>query len=334
MSEWPQDRPYPFADLLPTNTTTGDQTGLKDGLDGGLGDAWRFSANRILDLRTALLPSLPQQIGCVAVSGSLARMEAHEGSDVDLLVVLDDRSNLVSAEESLQLYQLVWQRLLDSLPGCPLTPPKAGGVFSSCASWVRLTDPAARGIVNEDMTNYGQRMQVLLDAQPIFQNDEFCKLQASLLTWFSETRITAQFSEAGPFHWLSEEVRRYWHSIRARASWLFADEPLKSLEVNVKLRSSRMMLVAAFLHSLHESQLTKLSGGAAPLLLQWLQQTPLEIVTSVVSDNDTAGLLLNYQIAWKFCQAVESGALPKEVSDALKTVATVSQPLMEQRLAH
>lgn len=302
MLNWPQDRPSPFEDVPQLREFRG---------------AWQFSAQRISDLSNALQQQLPAQVACVAVSGSLARMEAHEQSDVDLLVVVDDRATRVSLAEMADIYQTVWQRLAESLPDVELTPPKPGGVFSECASWRLLTAPAARGIVNEDMTTYGQRMQLLLDAQPILHNHSFAELQADLLLWYSEHRIASQFAEAGPFHWLKLEVQRYWYSIQARACWLFANQPHKSLEVNVKLRSSRKLLITAFLHSIDQAHHAESPEQATDSMLQLLRWTPLEILTSAMSDDARQSMLLNFETAWKFCQSVTSSELPPEVSSAL-----------------
>ena len=304
MIDWPQDRPSPLTNVC----------GLAE-----FRHAWSFSAERISALRGLLIQqTLPSQVASIAVSGSLARMEAHERSDVDLLIVVDDRESPVSAAEMAGIYQIVWNRLADSLPDAQLTPPKPGGVFSACASWRQMTDESARGIVNENMTTYGQRMQILLDAQPLYLNRRFSELQQELLKWYSEERITAQFNEAGPFHWLRLEVLRYWYSIQARACWLFADKPTNSLEVNVKLRSSRKLLFTAFLRSLDQSQT---SVNPVEQMLELRRLTPIETITrTMASPADIASCIQSYETAWKFCQSIDTSAIPSEVSDALARI--------------
>lgn len=305
--DWPQNRAFPFFDCVNISALHG---------------AWQFSAARIANLKRHLADySLPKEIACVAVSGSLARMEAHAGSDIDLMVVVDDRKTTVSNQRALQIFADVWDSLAGDESIQPLKAPKPGGVFSQCALWSTLVNPAAKGIVNEDMTSYGQRMQLLLDAQPIFQHSCFETLQADLLSWYAENRIQQLFHEAGPFHWLWQEVHRYWRSIRARACWLHAEEACKSLEVNVKLRSSRLLLITGFLLAIDAAHMAADSLDDAVLqLLNSLRQTPMErTVLALNSDERAERLLVAYQTAWDFIRriSVNDCMVPDEILAAL-----------------
>lgn len=294
ISDWPQQRSFPFSSVPESSC---------------LNQAWDFSSQRIRELSTRLHDNaLSRKIACVAVSGSLARMEAHPGSDVDLMVVIDDRSQTVTDADAENLFTIVWQLLDSGESSQALKTPKPGGVFSECVMWSRLVDSAVRGIVNEDVTSYGQRMQLLLDAQPIFRHESFDELQTNILHWYSETRVQQLFQETGPFHWLWQDVQRYWRSIRARACWLHADEPAKSLAVNAKLRSSRLVLIAAFLRAIENAE----NGHASfecvvESLRKQLHYTPLErIVMNMVSSDDSAALVNAYQIVWKFVTKISA----------------------------
>ena len=168
---------------------------------------------------------------------------------------------------------------------------------------------------------YGQRMQLLLDAQPIFQHACFETLRADLLSWYAETRIQQLFHEAGPFHWLWQEVHRYWRSIRARACWLNAEEACKSLEVNVKLRSSRLLLITGFLLAIDAAHIAADSLDDAVLhLLNSLRQTPMErTVLALNSDERAERLLVAYQTAWDFIRRIYENdcTVPDEILAAL-----------------
>ncbi len=227
-------------------------------------------------------------------------MEAHSGSDLDVLIVLDDRSIEIAEGARRAIYDQVWQQLNTLDTGEAVKPPKAGGVFSSCVSWRKLIDPKVRGIVNEDVTTYGQRMQLLLDAQPVTGHACCQKLQLDLLNWYAETRIADQFAEAGVFHWLWQDVQRYWRSIRARATWLHATEPLKCAEVNLKLRSSRMVLVAAFLQAIQATHAaTDDKQESITNLQQRLTTTPLERIAMSLSEiAERTEVIRCYQTIW------------------------------------
>ncbi|MEO2014706.1 MAG: DUF294 nucleotidyltransferase-like domain-containing protein [Fuerstiella sp.] len=305
MNPCPQQRSFPFSAVAQ----------LPD-----LSDAWQLSQKTIARLRQALLSEpLPEHLACVAISGSLCRMEYHAASDLDLLVVLDDRQTTVSDEAAKTLFNDVWQRI--DAAGLDAARPKPGGVFSQCVSWRALTDSAVRGIVNEDVTTFGQRMQLLLDAQPVLHRQSFGELQTELLNWYVETRVSDLFEEAGPFGWLRQDVQRYWRSIWSRAYWLHADEVDKSMEINVKLRSSRAAIMAAFLQAIDAAQE---AAGETSVVIAALQRqlttTPLERLTEGLSASQAAELLNSYQTVWQFLASRKpaGSSLPSEIKDTLR----------------
>ncbi|MEZ6129211.1 MAG: nucleotidyltransferase domain-containing protein [Planctomycetaceae bacterium] len=299
---WAQTRDDPFAKFAPVPS---------------LQSAWAFSVRRWHCVRQAL-STLPEDVACVAVSGSLSRMETHENSDLDVLVVIDDRERTVPATH---LYERVWDQLRRHDELRLLKPPKPGGIFSRCVSWKALTDVTARGIVAEDITAYGQRMQLLLDSQPAAATGVFVELQVDLLNWYAETRVSEMFGEAGPFHWLWQDVQRYWRSIRARANWLHHDQADRSLEVNLKLRSSRLTLVAAFLLSIAETHReTRSLPEAVAFLCQQLTWTPLErLVVAMPGTQPARELLVSYETVWKSIANGEfaDGRIPEPALAAL-----------------
>lgn len=276
-----------------------------------LREAWEFSRRRIAELRAALLTQpLPAELACVAVSGSLSRMEAHPDSDLDLLVVIDDRSAAVPQQRCEEVRMDIWQRLIAAATDAHITPPKPDGIFSQPVSWRALSDQKVRGVINEDMQNFGQRMQLLVDAQPVAADDRFADFQRDLLLWYSENRVASEFEEAGPFHWLWQDVQRYWRSIRSRACWLHADSPCKSLEVNLKLRSSRMVLIAAFLHSIASAQTNNQKQEDVLIDLQRrLTETPLERLCQAAGAGELRSkLAINYQHVWNRCRNLSAGS--------------------------
>ena len=266
---------------------------------GGLESAWNFSRQLNSDLSCALAHSdTPPCVACVAISGSLGRMEAHESSDLDLLVVIDDADAKLTEPQSRLAFEHIREAISRASCGRQLRPPKPGGIFSVPVSWKNLTDCSRRGVVDEDVTTYGQRMQLLLDAQPVLGHRRFMALQQDLLSWYSEQRVAAMMGEAGPFHWLWQDVQRYWRSIRSRASWLHQDAADRALEVNLKLRSSRLVIVAAFLLSI--SKASKQSGDVPDrigLLCEELAKTPLERLVQHCT-GDPLELLGSYQQLW------------------------------------
>ena len=298
-TSWPQDRPFPFSKHVPS---------------GELVTAWEFSQRRISDVARVIESLMEPTPACVAVSGSLSRMEGHELSDLDLLIVVDDRDEReVDAED---LHRRVWRALEERLPGPEVERPTAGGIFSRCVSWKDVTNLSRRGVVDEDIDTFGHRIQLLIDSQPVTGSEQYVQLQREILDWYREDRIRALFGESSTWHWLWQDVQRYWRSLRSRSCWIASGRLGKSMEINLKLRSSRQTLVAAFLHTLDRVGMT---DGCDELILEALYRTPVERLAD--ASTRAAELVGAYENLWARCRELNhfnSGAhdVTPEISDA------------------
>lgn len=307
---WAQDQNCPF----PANTAP------------RLAGAWDFSRQRLQRLVAKLESAAPSaDVACVAVSGSLARMESHGQSDIDLLVVVDDRQTDFPRQLLEEIYGDTWSLVESALPEPPQRP-MSGGIFSECVLWRQLVDRGVRGQVDEPVTPYGQRMQLLLDAQPIWGHATFARLQAELLHWYSDPPLPAAFGEDAPFHWMTQEIHRYWRSIRARACWLFADQPVKAVHVNTKLRSSRWLLIATFLEAIRRCHQSEFD---LPQRCLWLAEQcrlpPLERVACTLPPEASQSLLAAYETAWLFTQqsGPHAATIPANVKRALQQMPRI-----------
>ncbi|MEZ6060277.1 MAG: nucleotidyltransferase domain-containing protein [Planctomycetaceae bacterium] len=290
-----------------------------------LKDAWTFSSQRLAFVCDLLdEKSLPAEVAAVAASGSLSRMEAHSRSDLDLLIVVDDRRSAIDTRREQQIASDVWSRLKDS--GFQL--PRTGGIFSKCARWSELVDEASRGIVDADLTTFGQRMQLLADAQPLARHDQFVELQDQILAWYSENRIAALFGEAGTFHWLWQDVQRYWRSLRSRSSWLYLDDRPKAMEINLKLRSSRLVIVAAFLRAISDAHCNADSPEIQRQhLAHSLRLTPLERLAANAESYTRRRLISAYETAWSHitdapAEWQTATSIPPAIDHALRELRT------------
>ncbi len=292
-------------------------------LGAALAGAWADSTDRIRQIRSVLQDCLPSFVACAAVSGSLARMEGHESSDIDLILVIDDRSHSVTDGEAAAVFSDVWKRLDD----LGAVRPKPGGIFAECARWTQLTDPAAKGRVDESLVTFGHRIQLLMDAQPVTAGERFVELQRALLDWYSETHLAGQFGEPGPFHWLWQDVQRYWRSLRSRTCWVNSHDEAKAVVLNVKLRSSRLILVYAFLLTLQRIQADHHGTSAmTEVLLTSLYLTPAERLFG------THHGIRNWNLVWEYLRDTSAGPgtqLPAEVRSSLEAVAL----LVEEKIA-
>ena len=197
-----------------------------------------------------------------------------------------------------------------------------------CVRWKDLIVPAARGKIDEDIITFGHRIQLLMDAQPIVNEDRFVEVQRSILYWYTETRLAVLFDEPGPFHWLWQDVQRYWRSLRARTCWLHADDDAKAVMLNVKLRSSRLLLVFAFLTMLDRVQTDASTPVNATIdsILRSLALTPVERLFKPTHD------IQHWNAIWTFLKYgsdATSNHLPEEIRAALSVLATDIQNTLD-----
>ena len=276
LQSWGQHRSFPFGQSCS---------------DDGLAVAWEFSRRRISQVAGVINSMMAPQPACVAISGSLSRMEGHALSDLDLLIVIDDRE--IDAGDAEELHARVWRALEERIPEPEVERPTRGGIFSQCVSWRDVTDVDRRGVVDEDIDTFGHRIQLLIDSQPVTGHERYLELQREILDWYREDRIRELFGESSAWHWLWQDVHRYWRSLRARSCWIAADRRGKSMEINLKLRSSRQTLVAAFLQTLEQAGD---SAAEIDLLQQSLCRTPLERLVDCSSKGKE--LVAAYEVLW------------------------------------
>lgn len=286
--------------------------------------AWNFSSERLHRLTDVLrLAALNRKVACIAVSGSLARMESHPDSDIDLLLVIDDRESKLTDGERADIYQATWQIIESAFPDTP-PRPMAGGIFSVPVSWASLTHPASRGIVDEAIVPYGQRMQLLLDSQPVYGSSGLSELQSDILKWHADSPVTKLFEGEGQFHWLTQEIHRYWRCIQARACWLFAETPGRSVHTNVKLRSSRLLLISTFLNAIRQTTAASLDPASCEAaLLTECRRTPMERLVNALPLEEFRSVAIAYENAWTFARQHErpvATSLPTDLRQSLAEI--------------
>lgn len=214
----------------------------------------------------------------VAAAGSLGRLEVGAGSDLDGIVVVDDRC------EPGQAGALV-ERVYAALGDCPIRLPKSTGIFRSPITPGALCAPGARGSLAEAPAVFGKRIQFLLDTRPLHGAAAYSALQARILEWYAGSRRAMDADAQCSL--LINDLQRYRH---AYAGWQrhkyerSADDGWYLRQA--KLRSSRALTFAGLLLLLGASsrRADKLDWLHARLGL-----TPLERVHAVMGELDPAG---------------------------------------------
>ena len=259
------------------------------GIDGRLLDLARYealSANwanskrlfvKIKDLLSAALKD--GRVQCVGAAGSLGRMEASDLSDADLIVVLDPKIPLASADAT-AAYETVWEALAPMGIG----RPNAKGVFARPTNVTQLLERI--GHTEEDLAIIGKRMLLLLETQPVFGATSFQTVIDALVDRYAKDYVKDDARKEWTF--LLNDLIRYFRAICVHYQSTFDDTDLiehdKWTLRNVKLRHSRLIMYAGLLALLGES--SKIRDDKVSWLKNRLRWTPLERLSSVYESNE------------------------------------------------
>ncbi|MCA9098257.1 MAG: nucleotidyltransferase domain-containing protein, partial [Planctomycetaceae bacterium] len=226
---------------------------------------WEFSREGLVRFRKSLgkLESL-DQFETIGVSGSYARMEAGEGSDFDLIAIYKEDADpelLVKAERELK----------DRIAECGLRTPSGKGIFAVPICRGELF-AASLGQIDESPKSFGIRIQLLLDGQPVWQEERFQNLQRDVLRRYLTPVPGAERTAC--WNYLVHDLARYFRSLALKYQWEDREQfPRWSLR-NVKGGFSRPLMQVALLTLLGES----LAEGRDPesWVAARLHLTPLE----------------------------------------------------------
>jgi hypothetical protein len=236
--------------------------------------AWSCAAlGRLSDALAGLARDFPE-VATVAASGSLGRREAGPHSDADLIVVLRDAVPDGRAAE-------LMERLWDTLAAVGLQRPKPAGIYATPVTVADLGSTATLGQVAEDVPTFGKRMQLLLDARPVFDAEGSAAVQAAVLRRYAAGGVDRD--PAAAWAYLLNDLVRYFRALRVRDQWHFSTGKGGWYLRSAKSEHSRVLMYAGFLLLLGEG--SKGDADRVGALLRRLPLTPLERVAAVYADN-------------------------------------------------
>ncbi len=295
----------------------------------GLRTAWRYSRSALQALTAAFeaqAAHLPDVV-TVAVGGSLGRYEAGAASDVDCIVVV--RDGAASAHVEVQ-NALVHRLFAEST----FKPPKADGIYRQGIARRALLDPAALGSLDEAPAVFGKRIQLLLDARPVFGRAGFDALQRDIVAWYCTDFVVAKPTRTWTY--LCNDLMRYLHSYAGWQQFKFERGTDDSWQLRqAKFRTSRLLTFAATMYLLGESD-------GLPDKVSWLQSqladTPLQRLYTVMQRHDAAAyaqLLAAYEAAFALLVQPElRAALVASGPDAATRMRAELHPVYEQIREH
>lgn len=252
-------------------------SGADFAIDYATAPALAAARSRTLDLLervgTELARAAPRHLETVALAGSLGRLEATAHSDFDCLLIARDGAPAPAVAAEVAAVMAVFA-------AAGLRLPKASGIYRDALPRARLLEPAARGSLRETPAVFGQRMQMLLDARPVYAAARFARLRGDILRWYG----SGFFADDGRHGWtfLVHELQRYVHAYSAWQQYQLARSADDSWELRqAKLAGSRLVTFAGLLfllgHSSHRAD-----------KLAWLESrldaTPLERIGRIMRD--------------------------------------------------
>ena len=245
--------------------------------------AFNWSNDMLEQMQDRLLPlaeSVPDVV-IAAVSGSLGRLEGMSHSDCDLIVLVNDDA-IHEPDRCQKAMQAVWEAL-EPL-GMPLR--KSTGMYVTPASHGQICDYSTLGLIADDKNIFGKRMQVLLDAKPIYGEDNFQKLVQGLLE-----RYAAGFlihDQKKEWVYLLNDLIRYFRSYCAWHQFDLSNDPIDSWHMrNIKLRNSRIPMFAALIFLLGEC--SKEKKDKIGWLSEHLLLSPMQRIEKVYALNNDGG---------------------------------------------
>lgn len=263
-----------------------------------LKDSWCLSRNTFDSAQVALdkLEIDREIINTLAVAGSLGRMEFQQHSDCDLLVFLqDDRTSDDPAV--VQQMDAIWNCLQDQ----QLRLPKPWGIFAKAVTPSALLKTESLGDLNESRDIFGKRIQILLDCQPLWGEQNFEVLQHCILKWYATAFVTD--GNDSQWRYLLTDLMRYYKSYSAWHQFKFTIEHDDSWFIrDAKLRSSRLLMYAGLLLQL--GSLSRQTVDKVEQLFKRMYLTPLErVIASCMQydfdDDNIARIMTSYDVYYQ-----------------------------------
>jgi len=254
--------------------------------------ARRWSLATLEKMQELLLPleSKAPDVITVAASGSLGRLEGMDHSDGDLIVIIADEA-MGDYERTRNSMQSVWQ----AMEPLDLPMPKSSGVYATPAGPEQICDHETLGHVADNKDIFGKRLQLLLDARPVYGHEDFSRLRYRLLERYAAGFLAHDQSKEWVY--LLNDLIRYFRSYCGWHQFDLSNDAVDSWYMrNVKLRNSRIPMFAAQLFLLGECSKEKQDKiGWLHACLDLTVMERLQFVYEKNNDPGFSGILAAYE---------------------------------------
>ena len=228
-----------------------------------------------------------RDVHSIYAAGSVGRLEINDESDVDGVVVLNKPVDETHVAELMSAIETCYEQ-------AGLKLAKTTGIYRQPIAIQSLLDAAQRGSLTESPDVYGKRIQLLLDARPLYAAREFRRLQTDVLNWFMPT-LGPGFGNA---IFLMTEIKRYYSAYSAWQYFKFG----KSADDGWLLRQAKLKITRTSTMTALILLLGARSDGQGNIdFEQCLSATPLERILRVfdayADDESSAAYLAVYEAA-------------------------------------
>jgi len=258
---------------------------------------WDFSREGLARFRKSLgeMKSL-DAFETIGMSGSYARMEAGEGSDFDLIAVFKEDADP-------ELHVKAERELKERIAEYGLRTPGQNGIFAVPINRGELF-AAPLGQIDESPKSFGIRIQLLLDGQPLWQEERFQNLQREVLRRYLTPIPSSERTAC--WNYLVHDQARYFRSLALKYQWEDREQFSRWSLRNAKGGFSRPLMQVALLTLLGES----LTNGRDPesWVAARLHLTPLERLAAAFSSRCEKAL---QEIALAFGDFLQSISMSK-----------------------
>lgn len=232
---------------------------------------WKFSNEVLTGTRQKLKGKLSANVECIALAGSLGRLEGCSSSDADYIMIVTEAQDKSVGQDKKVLH--------DVLSSLSVSPPNKSGVFSSPRAPSELIESV--GNAEEESDVLGKRMLLLLESRPIFGDVKFLELIRRIFDRYT-SEVNHDSSKDHAF--LLNDLIRYFRYICVNYQSSFWRENEKWPLRNIKLRHSRILMYTGLLFLIGEASKY---DDAKKVGVVWdnLGLTPLERIAWVYHQN-------------------------------------------------